>query len=85
MLISDAMLYASVPDFGGSAKQSGFLAGEHDIRFEEFDIDSLASMELCIAIETELGVSIAPAELPELGSLMAVVRRVQESIGARTV
>jgi acyl carrier protein len=78
-VISAALQYASVPDFAGSARQARFLAGD-DVRFDELEIDSLAAMELCIAIELELGVSITPADLPEIGSLVALVRRVQETI-----
>jgi hypothetical protein len=76
------MQFASVPDFDGSSKQAGFLAGLRDVTFEEVEIDSLAAMELCIAIETDLGVSLAPAELPQIGSLNGLVKRVQELQGA---
>ena len=54
-----------------------FLAGWRDVAFKDMDIDSLAIMELCIAIEVESGVSILPEELVQcetLGALVAQVR-----------
>ena len=76
-LLSDALEYASVPGFAGGDTQRAFLSGQ-DVRFSELDLDSLAAMELCIAIETNLDVTILPNDLPEMGSLNALVRRVHE-------
>lgn len=49
----------------------GFLDGG-DISFAALAIDSLASMELCIALEEKTGVSIMPDELEDIGSLNAL-------------
>lgn len=84
-LIADALTYASVPGFRGSAQEAAFLAGASDVPLSEFEIDSLASMEVCIAIETNLGVTLLPGELPEIGSLGGLVRRVREAAVAGSV
>lgn len=55
-----------------------FLAGRRDVAFADLDIDSLAIMELCIAIEVESGVSILPDEIVKCETLGAVVERVQD-------
>jgi acyl carrier protein len=55
-----------------------FLEGRHDIALGELEMDSLAEMELCIAIEIHTGVSIVPNDLQgicTLNSLVDVVRK----------
>ena len=54
-----------------------FLAGELDLKFPELDMDSLAKMELCIAIEVGTGVSLAPEELDRHDSLGALVAEIE--------
>lgn len=57
--------------------RQAFLDGNHDIAFDELAADSLAIMELCIAIEVETGVSILPEDIvanPTLGAVAAHVR-----------
>jgi len=49
-----------------------FIDGTLDATFEELALDSLARMELCIAIEVALGVSLAPEELQRYRSLDAL-------------
>lgn len=81
-MIADALDYASVPRFRGSELRAKFVAGTHDVLFEQLEIDSLAAMELCIAVETNVGVSILPAELPEFNSLGGLVKRVESALAA---
>lgn len=57
-----------------------FLAGRRDVAFAEMDIDSLAIMELCIAIEVESGVSILPEELVQCDTLGTVVAQVKAAL-----
>lgn len=54
-----------------------FMAGQREVVLDEIDIDSLAIMELCIAIEVETGYSILPDEVVLAGSLSAVIARVK--------
>ncbi len=79
-VVADALDYAAVPRFRGSQVRAQFVAGTRDIGFDELEIDSLAAMELCIALETNAGVSILPAELPAFGSLGGVVKRVESAL-----
>lgn len=53
----------AVPQLFAPAARAAFLAGEDDLRFAALDMDSLARMELCIAIELATGVTIVPDEL----------------------
>ncbi len=76
-VISDALVYAAVPLFAESAEQSDFVAGRRDVRLDEFEIDSLATMELCIAIELNLGVEIVPGDLTEIATLGDIVALAQ--------
>ena len=50
-----------------------FLDGTLDATFEELGLDSLARMEVCIAIEVATGVSLAPEELARYATLDALV------------
>ena len=58
-----------------------FIAGRRDVAFAEMDIDSLAIMELCIAIEVETGVSILPDDLAQCQTLSAVAALVKAQLG----
>lgn len=62
-----------------------FLAGRRDVAFADMDIDSLAIMELCIAIEVESGVSILPDEMVQCATLGAVVEQVKGGLDARNL
>jgi len=66
-LEAGAVAKASRVDFRGP-----FLDGALDATFAELELDSLARMELCIAIEVALGVSLAPEELQRYRSLDAL-------------
>jgi acyl carrier protein len=74
-LVSEALVYAAVPGYAGGDAQQAFLAGE-DVPMDMLEIDSLATMELCIAIEANLDVSILPAVIEEVPSLNALVEHV---------
>lgn len=58
--------------------RDGFLSGAIDLTLAELEMDSLAKMELCIAIELCTGVSLAPEELDRYASLGELVRDVGE-------
>jgi hypothetical protein len=59
-----------------------FLAGDLDLTLAELEMDSLAKMELCIAIEVGTGVSLAPEELDRYGTLGALVAEVEGRLRA---
>ena len=52
-IIVDALEYASVFGLRDAGLTQPFLNGEQDARLDELAIDSLAIMELCIALEIE--------------------------------
>jgi acyl carrier protein len=55
---------------------AAFISGDVNPRLRDIGIDSLSEMELCIGIESELGVSIVPAELEKLEDLETLVIRI---------
>ena len=61
--------------------RAGFLAGELAAPLDELEMDSLAKMELCIAIEIGTGVSLAPEELERFPTLGALVDELAERSG----
>lgn len=56
--------------------EEAFIAGDVNPSFDQTGLDSLSRMELCIAIENERGVSIAPVELEKMKTLDALLRRI---------
>lgn len=74
-VIADSLVYAAVPGFVGSGAETEFRDGARDVTMTELEIDSLAAMELCIAIELNAGISLTPAEVAALPSLNALVQR----------
>ena len=65
------------------------ISGEEDIAeerdldlFEERVLDSLAAIELLVAIQEEFGVSIAPTELAreEMNTINKIIARVSERL-----
>lgn len=81
-IVADALDYAAVPQFRGSELRAQFVSGTRDVALADLDMDSLAVMELCIALETNSGVSILPAELAEFASLGSLVKRVEAALAA---
>lgn len=75
--LADALVYAAVPGFRDSGAEEAFRAGDGRFAISSLEIDSLAWMELCIAIEINTGVTLTPADLaglPTLGDLLAKVQ-----------
>ena len=65
------------------------ISGEEDVAeeldldlFEERVLDSLAAIELLVAIQEEFGVSIAPTELEreEMNTINKIIARVSERL-----
>jgi acyl carrier protein len=56
-----------------------FIDGRYDAKLEELDVDSLAAMEICIALEANWGTSLVPEDLQRVGSLQALVRVVLQA------
>lgn len=80
MIIVEALDYASVFAMQDNNLQAAFLDGQQDIPLEELGMDSLAVMELCIAIEINAGVSIVSSELQSIDTLNRLVDTVRERL-----
>lgn len=72
-VLLQAMRYANVQGLP-EAQGEAFLAGEADLELDRLDMDSLAAMELCIAIEANGGASITPDQLKGAATGSALVR-----------
>ncbi|MFO1284806.1 MAG: acyl carrier protein [Burkholderiales bacterium] len=62
----------AVPGVNRIAVREAFLSGVDDLSFAEYPLDSLAQVELCIAIEAGLRVVLSPEDLrayPSAGDL----------------
>ena len=49
----------------------------NEVPLDALDMDSLAEMEVCIAIEVNAGVSILPEQLRKIGTLGRLVALIQ--------
>ena len=75
----DERIVALVADISGEDE----VAGERDLDlFEERILDSMAAIELLVAIKDEFGVSIAPTELDreEMNTVNKIIARVKERL-----
>lgn len=59
---------------------AGFLDGSRDVAFSQIEIDSLATMELCIAIELNAGVSVLPDDLGKMERLSDLVAHISGAL-----
>ena len=62
--------------------RESFLAATRDLTFAELEMDSLAKMELCIAIEVGTGVSLAPEELGRFAAIGEIVTMLRKRLHA---
>lgn len=80
-IVGEALSYATVFGYAESGLAPAFLAGEADIILADLDMDSLSIMELCIAIETETGVSILPDQIGSHETLQKLVGHIMDELG----
>jgi acyl carrier protein len=76
-VIVEALEYSSVIALRDKNLTEAFLAGTHEVPVDLLDMDSLAEMEVCIAIEVNSGVSIVPDQLRKIGTLGRLVALIQ--------
>ena len=79
-MLVEALESAHVLTLREQDRKPGFLQARRDISIAELEIDSLAAMELCIAVEINSGVSIVPEDLQAIGSLEGLVAIVREAL-----
>ena len=78
--VFDALKVAAPAVFTGTLRES-FLADGLNLSLADLEMDSLAQMEFCIALELSTGVSLVPSQLAELASTDAVEQRIRETLG----
>jgi acyl carrier protein len=78
VIILDAMKYANVNTVQQQNMVSLILDGREDIALDRLEMDSLAVMELCIALEERTGVTVVPDDLERIATLNRLVRTVQD-------
>jgi acyl carrier protein len=77
--VFEALKVAAPATFGETLRRS-FLAEGLNLRLADLNMDSLAEMEFCIAIELSTGVTLLPSELAELSSTDAVEFRIRQAL-----
>ena len=77
--MADGLETGGVSYLTHQGRRNAFVAGERDFTIAELAMDSLARMELCIAVELCTGVSMLPEEIERHASLGAIA----DEIGRR--
>lgn len=78
--VHDALKVAAPGVFTDALRQS-FLTDGLNLNLADLEMDSLAQMEFCIALELSTGVTLVPSQLEELVSTDAVEQRIREALG----
>jgi hypothetical protein len=73
-MLAEACVSSGIYTLRDNGWTEAFVAGSRDIAFSEIEMDSLATMELCIAIEINTGAVILPEDLQHLASLGDLIR-----------
>ncbi|HZI84909.1 MAG TPA: hypothetical protein VFF44_13410 [Casimicrobiaceae bacterium] len=76
-VVFEALKTAAPQTFDDELRRA-FLAGT-SLKLAELDMDSLAKMEFCIAVELATGITLLPSQLSELASTDAIERRLCEA------
>ena len=76
MLVA-ALASASVFTLRDNGWTEAFLDGTRDVALADMEMDSLAVMELCIAVEVSADVSIVPDELEQIATLGGLVEAIR--------
>ena len=77
-LIIEALDSARVHAFRDQGLHEIFLRATRDVSLDELELDSLATMELCIALEAKAAVEILPPQLERIGSLNRLVAHLRK-------
>ena len=81
-VVIDGLEAGAVRHASRNAFRDAFLDGSLDMGLAELGMDSLAKMELCIAIEVGTGVSLAPEDLDRHATLAALVTEIAGRVHA---
>jgi acyl carrier protein len=78
--VFDAFKAADAPVALGEARRKAFVDDAAPLKLSELDMDSLARMEFCIAIEIALGVTLLPAQLEKIETTDEIVRLINAAL-----
>jgi acyl carrier protein len=76
-MVVEALEYSNVIALRDKNLTADFLAGLNEVPIDVLEMDSLAEMEVCIAIEVNANVSILPEQLRKIGTLARLVAMIQ--------
>jgi acyl carrier protein len=79
-VIVNALEYANVIAMRDKRLAPAFLDGREEVALADLDLDSLATMELCIAIEAHTSVTIVPEDLQRIATLGELARAVRAGL-----
>jgi acyl carrier protein len=77
--IAEALRIATALDAEAKARLLDFEQGNADYPLDSFELDSLAMMEFCIALELSTGAQVSPAQIADGTTLVGIfdlVRRI---------
>jgi len=80
--IFEALKAASPHEFTDDLRRA-FLSDGLNLNLADLEMDSLARMEFCIAIELSTDITILPSQLAELVSTDAIERHLGRALGDR--
>jgi acyl carrier protein len=80
--VVDGLEAGGVGRAGDGRFRAPFVDGALDATLAELELDSLARMEVCIAIEVATGLSLAPEELQRYRTLRELVDDVVAKLAA---
>jgi acyl carrier protein len=79
-IVFEALRIAAPSGFNDELRHA-FLAEGSNFELAELDMDSLANMEFCIAIELSTGITLLPPQLAEFATTDAIERCIRAKLG----
>jgi len=79
LAVFEALKIAAPGAFNDEMRRSFLIEGSN-LELAELEMDSLAQMEFCIAVELSTGITLLPPQLAELASTDAIERCIQEKV-----
>ena len=75
-VILSALLASGISEMREQKTAEQFLRGETDMAFADLDMDSPATMKLCVSNEINTGASTLPEDLPNLKTLGSMAKAI---------
>jgi hypothetical protein len=81
-MLSQILVDSSIFGLRDNGWEAQFLLGDVNPKLAALGIDSIAIMELCVAIENRFGLTLVPTELAKLKSADALVKKILSHINS---